>query len=225
MRTRTIAALATLPLLAVTLPAAAGSHLWRFSEIFSNADGSVMFIELVECCGAPNETQIANKDISSAATGMQFLFPAHLPCSNCTANERLLLATQSFADLAGAPTPDYIIEPQFFGLDGDTLTYWLYAGATWTYGADMVPVDGIKSLDRSGLAGVNSPTNFAGETGSVTAPCRRSDLDISGNVDVGDLLEVLGTWGPCAACNADLDESGGVDVTDLLQVLAEWGSC
>ncbi|MHC4947696.1 MAG: hypothetical protein ACYTG1_05480 [Planctomycetota bacterium] len=56
-------------------------------------------------------------------------------------------------------------------------------------------------------------------------PCFQ-DLDDSGAIDVGDLLAVLGLWGPCEApCPEDLDLSGAVDVGDLLDVLAKWGSC
>jgi len=39
-------------------PAWAGSHSWRVSEIFSNASGSIQFIELKECCGMPGENGI-----------------------------------------------------------------------------------------------------------------------------------------------------------------------
>jgi hypothetical protein len=56
------------------------------------------------------------------------------------------------------------------------------------------------------------------------APCR-GDLDGSGRVDVGDVLTILGAWGPCDTCAADLDGSGAVDVADLLELLGAWGSC
>ncbi len=37
--------------------------------------------------------------------------------------------------------------------------------ALWTFGA--VPTDGVNSLSRDGTVEPNSPTNYAGETGSV----------------------------------------------------------
>jgi hypothetical protein len=55
-------------------------------------------------------------------------------------------------------------------------------------------------------------------------PCP-ADLDDSGTVDVFDLLQLLGTWGPCADCAEDLDGSGAVDVFDLLELLGAWGEC
>ena len=49
------------------------------------------------------------------------------------------------------------------------------------------------------------------------------DVDGDGQVGVNDLLEVIGSWGPCSEpCRADLDADGQVDVTDLLQVISDW---
>ncbi len=50
------------------------------------------------------------------------------------------------------------------------------------------------------------------------------DVNGDGVIDVGDLLDVLGSWGPCPAppqeCRADVDGDGAVGVSDLLLVLA-----
>src|SRR5688572_68940 len=80
---------------AVSPSAHGASHLWVFNEVFSNADGSIQFIELKECCGAANETFLFNKWIKSNATGSMYTFTANLPCRDCTAHQHLLLATQS----------------------------------------------------------------------------------------------------------------------------------
>ena len=53
-----------------------------------------------------------------------------------------------------------------------------------------------------------------------------ADLDGSGDVGFGDLLILLGSWGPCPpACPAELDGSGDVGFGDLLIVLSTWGPC
>jgi len=38
-----------------------------------------------------------------------------------------------------------------------------------TFGPGVLPTNGVDSLHRSLTTGVNSPTNYAGDTGSVTA--------------------------------------------------------
>jgi len=49
------------------------------------------------------------------------------------------------------------------------------------------------------------------------------DVDGDGQVGVNDLLEVIGSWGPCSEpCRADLDGDGQVGVTDLLRVISDW---
>ena len=52
------------------------------------------------------------------------------------------------------------------------------------------------------------------------------DVDGDGQVDVGDLLDLLAGWGRCPKepepCPADFNGSGVVDVVDLLVVLANW---
>jgi hypothetical protein len=51
------------------------------------------------------------------------------------------------------------------------------------------------------------------------------DLSGNGNVDVVDLLMVIGSWGPCAGCPADFDGDGVVNVVDLLALIANFGPC
>lgn len=65
---------------------------------------------------------------------------------------------------------------------------------------------------------------------TLTAPASAcpqfADLNGDEQVDVFDLLELLGQWGPCpqgTPCPADLTNSGGVDVHDLLFLLNHWG--
>jgi hypothetical protein len=228
----TIGTAAGLALLASST-AFAGSHLWRINELYSNADGTIQFIEMKECCGAANERFIANRWVSSATTGNQFVFPENLP-PDSTANKHLLLATAGFAAQPGAPTPDYIIADGFIDLDHDTIQYWTYTAAQLTFTSGELPLDGVNSLvctfnDASGCVTyepqVNSPTNFQNESGSIVVPCTAADLDLSGGVEIGDLLELLANWGPCVGCDADLTGDDEVGIEDLLDLLASWGPC
>ncbi|TVQ52602.1 MAG: hypothetical protein EA377_09780 [Phycisphaerales bacterium] len=59
------------------------------------------------------------------------------------------------------------------------------------------------------------------------SPCV-GDLTGDGQVNVFDLLELLGQWGACddpEDCPADLTEDGQVNVFDLLELLGNWGVC
>jgi hypothetical protein len=118
--------------------ASAGQHTWDVNEVFSNSDGTIQFVELEEVNGTPNETGVIDETLSSDAT-------------------------QGFADLPGAPTPDVIIPAgsvPFINTAGDTIDYSIYD--SWTFGA--IPTNGIDSLDRTSGVGASTPTNYAGET-------------------------------------------------------------
>lgn len=164
----------------------AASHLWRFNEIFSNADGTVQYIEMQECCGGTAEHGLSGKWVVAVNASNQFNFPGNI--SGNTANQFLLLATQGFADTPGAPTPDYIIPDGFVPLNGDDLEYWNYTAADWSYSAGQLPTDGVMALEVTQPSGgnvvVNSPTNFAGQSGSI---------------DVGDpIVPATSEWGMLA---------------------------
>jgi hypothetical protein len=150
-------------------PAYAKNHLWRFTEVFSNAAGTIQFIEMQECCGADEETQMSATSITSNTA--TYNFPNDL--SGPTGHRWLLVATQGFANLPGAPTPDYIMPNGFFNPAGDALRY---RGVTdmIQFAAGQLPTDGINSIQRdlqTGLTtvGVNTPIDFAGKTGTVNA--------------------------------------------------------
>ena len=218
-RTNVMLSAAVASFLLMPLPAYGGGHSWKFNEIFSNPDGTIMFIELRECCGGPGEYQVSYL----ASTLNLYNFPAPISCGGCsTAFAHLLVATQGFADLPGAPTPDYILPEGFFNTGGDTLSYSIYD--TMIHGP--VPTNGMNSLLPNGSVAVNTPTNLNGDTAHVIARCKIADYDFSGSVGVKDLLKLLGDWGPCPPpCDMDLDFSGDVGVKDLLILLGDWGDC
>ena len=146
-------------------------HSFDIEEVFSNVDGSVQFIELLETEGADGNSFFAGNLLRTDASF--FNYPVDLPGTR-TANRFVLIATAGFAALPGAVTPDYIIPQRFIETTGDTISIFDTATSalvdSFTFGASLIlPTDGILSLNRDGTTGVNSPTNFAGETGSVSA--------------------------------------------------------
>ncbi|MHC5112958.1 MAG: hypothetical protein ACYTGP_00855 [Planctomycetota bacterium] len=51
------------------------------------------------------------------------------------------------------------------------------------------------------------------------------DIDGSGDVGFGDILAIIGNWGPCIGCLEDLTGDGDVGFGDILAVIAAWGVC
>ena len=158
-------------LLVSARPARSGVHLWRITEVFTHASGTIQFIEMTTCCGsAGGERFLANQHLTSTAG--DFTFPANL--GTTTANTHLLLATAGYAALPGAPAPDYTIPANFFPTSGaTTLTFAVYD--TWNIAAGEIPTNGTLSLNKAeddvsdtSFEATNSPTNLAEVTGSVT---------------------------------------------------------
>ena len=163
----TLTALA-LALLASATPASSAtpnSHLWVVNELFSSPDGVVQFIEMRECCGSTIEIFTDGLSLYSDATGQQFTLDHNL--SGNSAHRSLLFGTAAFAALPGAPTPDFILPDHFFSVTGDTIRWHIYTNATLTFANGQLPIDGQNSLNRGLGPRPNSPTNFAGQSGSV----------------------------------------------------------
>jgi hypothetical protein len=154
-----------------SLPARSGVHLWRVTELFSNADGTIQFVELTTCCGsAGGEIFVGGQHLRTNAS--DFIFPGNLTMT--TANKHLLLGTTGYAALPGAPAPNYTIPSNFFAIGGDTVTFAVYD--TMIFGAGAMPTNGTASLQKNeedatdtAFVAVNSPTNLQERTGSVTA--------------------------------------------------------
>jgi hypothetical protein len=145
----------------VPAPCHATHHLWRLTQVFSNASGTVQFVQLNNNTTDTTETQVAGFTLTTSS-GHTFTFGANL--SGSTANKWILLATSGFASVPGGVTPDYVIPADFLPTGGGSLTY---AGGTDTWSFGAVPTDGVHSLMRDGTTPTNSVINFAGQTGSV----------------------------------------------------------
>ena len=145
-------------------PEPPGSHLWIVNELYSSPDGTIQFVELWECCGSSIETEMGGKDVFSL--GHSFTFPNNL--TGDTAYRYLLLGTAAYAALPRAPPPDYIIRSGFFSVQADTVRWHNYPSATLSYSAGQLPIDGVHSLNHDHTTGTNSPTNWAGQSGSVS---------------------------------------------------------
>jgi hypothetical protein len=147
-------------------PVSATFHTFQLNELYSNASGSVQFIELLEGFGVDGQKSLTGHTltVTQGPITHSYTFPNDLP-SDATARKHVLIATPAFAAL-GIVTPDYIVPAGFLFINGATIDY---AGVdSIAYAA--LPADGVSSLNRAGTTGVNSPTDFAGQTGTITAP-------------------------------------------------------
>ena len=153
-------------------------HTYQIEEIFSNADGTVQYVVMHESQGMSGEYFWAGNPFISSHAGQSklFTFPNNLPVGmNCnpytgcakamptsTANTRVLIATQGFADLQ-IVAPDFVIPNGFLSTAGGTINY---AGADQvTYSA--LPTDGVTAINRSGTMIPNVATNLFGQMGSA----------------------------------------------------------
>jgi hypothetical protein len=146
--------------------ASAEFHLFQIEQLFSNADGSVQFVVLHEFTGTNGENFWANNPLVSMHAGTPnrtFIFPNNLP-SSATAGKRVLVASQGFAAL-GIVTPDYTVQNGFLPTNGGTVSYSGVDSVTFP----SLPTDGVTAINRNGQPIPNVATNFAGQTGSVTA--------------------------------------------------------
>jgi hypothetical protein len=194
------------------IPVFAGSHTWDVNEVFVNANGSIWFVELREVGGGDGETFVGGHDVISLDT-LQF-FDICVPPGDChvvgpTGFKYLLFANQAFADLPGAPPPDQIVAGNaFFDLSGDTVRYDPYDNLAFPTG---LPTDGLMSFNEGTGVALNSPTNYAGTTGSVdasgTGSAESGAVTLLMNRAANPLPVVVLSWG--SSCEPD-DTAFGV---------------
>jgi hypothetical protein len=155
------------------------SRLWRFSEFYSSPDRTIQFIEMQEVGGSAIEHNISEHWFKTTGynQSMTDLLGSDLPPES-TANKKLLVGSDSYATLSGLPPPDYTIPDGAIDPAGATVTWWLYQEVVIP--PATMPSEGTNSLHVTNpsqfnppsiwATGPSSPTNFAGQTGSVVLP-------------------------------------------------------
>ncbi len=164
------------PIALLAAPAAwATFHTYQIDELFSTADGSVQYVVLHEVFGANGQNLLTGHTLTSTAGAATktFVFPNDLPGGMNdgygmqpapTAFTRVLIATQSFAAL-NLVKPDYVVPDGFLPLANGTVNY---AGVDQVSYAAL-PTDGVTAIMRTGAMQPNVATDFAGQSGSVSA--------------------------------------------------------
>ncbi|MBS0484934.1 MAG: calcium-binding protein, partial [Proteobacteria bacterium] len=96
-------------------------HIFHINEVYSNAAGTVQFIEFKG--DGNDQDEWAGRTITSSdgVTTHTFNIPTNLP-SAATLNKTVLVASQGFADL-GIVTPDYIVPNGFLFTGAGTVNF------------------------------------------------------------------------------------------------------
>jgi hypothetical protein len=163
-----VAAKTSLGLFASLLTASAanaGVHTWDVREVFSNADGTIQYVELFDAGAGGTEVGVGNGSLTSSLNTFSW---ANGAVTGPTNGKSYLIATAAFAALPGAPTPDVIIpatDVPFFNPAGDTISF----GAIDSLVFGAVPTNGTDSFNEITGVGPNTPRNYAGVQGNVDA--------------------------------------------------------
>ena len=183
-----------------------GFHLWHVKEVFTNASGSVQFVEMFDSFGGENFVGGFRLRANSDGVIKDFFFPGNL--TGDTTGHHLLIATTGFGSLPGAVTPDFTFDQSttpFTGLfinpNATNITFSFNgSGDSMAFTGASLPKNGINSLTDAGAtgfppgtpsisSGTNSPTNFSTNVaGSVDLSTPSPTGDYNGNhvVDAAD---------------------------------------
>ncbi len=188
MKTRSLI-LATALAAAAVPHADAGFHLFDIQEIYSNADGSVQFIELFTT--AANQQFVSGHTITLqtlSGTSLNnvmnpaFTFSGTGPSP--TDNKTYLIGTANLGTLYGV-TPDFVLPTNFLQVVGGSANKRVnFASNTdivnlGTVGVGNLPLNGSQSLDglvndsnpaNFAINSQASPRNFAGQTAMIPEP-------------------------------------------------------
>src|SRR4051794_4225473 len=155
----------------VPAPARAAFHLWTIQEVYTNGSGTLQFIEMFD--GPPTDTFgfqnfVAGQSINVANVANTqtntFTIPVTGNLPDNSLGHSLLFGTAG-VQAAGGPAPDFIIPDGFLFQSGGTINFFGANSGPYT----DLPTDGLLSRDwATGLNGINSPTNYSGQTGVIT---------------------------------------------------------
>jgi hypothetical protein len=162
-----------LALTSIAAPAHAIFHLWEVTEIFSNDDGTVQFVEFYS--EDPGQEVLVGQHLETLQQNVmrkQFTFPTSIPVpqGETTADRHFLVATPGFLAVAGI-APDFEI-PVGFLEPGIIDEVALVDADAMDFAAGALPTDGVNSLNDPGsgnpvFADVATPTNFARQIGTI----------------------------------------------------------
>jgi hypothetical protein len=204
--------------------AQAAFHLWKIDEVYSNASGTVQFIEMDASTNSGQQFTTGTSLTVSSASGSNhtYTFPGSLPGD--TANHHYLFATPGYVALTNSnpslPKADVTLPANnFFNINGDTINYANVT--TFTFSTGQLPTNGFDSLNRTYApgstitVGTNTPLNFTNATSSLAPPT--GDLNLDSHVNASDISSLMSALtGPASfATSAGLSASQLTTVGDV----------
>src|SRR5262245_34032780 len=128
----------------------AGLHLWHVREVFSNADGSVQFVEMFDSFSPEQFVQFATLTANSDGNIKTFQFPTN----SSAPPGAMLISTSGFGSLQGGVTPDFTFSQSsmpftgpFFNPNAANITITFSgSGDSISFSGASLPKDGIHSL-------------------------------------------------------------------------------
>lgn len=139
----------------------AAFHIVQINEVYSNASGTVQFVEIQMLAAGQNQFQ--GQVITSSQGGTTHSFTFTHALANASNGDSVLIGTASYAALPGVPAPDFTVADNFFFTTNATVNF---AGVDFvTYAA--LPTDGVLSINHAGATATNSPRNNARATGTI----------------------------------------------------------
>ncbi len=170
---------------------------------------------------APDDVWVSGHyDVSPPEGGPVLTFPLFLHWDGSAWTQ---FQSPAYAEDLVALAPDDI-----YGVEGTQLVHW--DGSAWSLVAELdVPDANFNGVDAAGACDLVAVGHVFTSTQDndplvvrFAADELPGDVDGDGVVGFGDLLAVLGAWGPCSGCPEDLDGDGAVGLPDLLIVLSGW---
>ena len=174
MKKTTTICIATI--LSYTLSAEASFHLFDIQEVYSNADGSVLFVELFTASSGQQFLGGHSFTFEVGGTIQQTLSLSNL--TSDTTNKTFLIGTSNLTTLYGI-TPDFVIPANFFVAGANNALN--FGPGQDQVNLTLLPTDGVMSLNglinntgsSSAATSINSqatPKNFAGQTVTIPEP-------------------------------------------------------
>jgi len=178
----------------LTCRAQAAFHLWNITQIYSNSSGSLQFIEMFDSAGFQQFVNGQSITVSNSDNTQQntFTIPSTPDYSATNSFNHALLFGTSGLQAAGGPAPDFIIPNGFLFTGGGGIDFFGFSGTTNDLTYPALPTDGIHALTyNNGPTVVNSPQNFAGQTGQVVSQLVPGDFSGDGQRDAGDIQAMM----------------------------------